>query len=110
MDDKDIVARAFMLRAQAKACESEANDLLDSLGNLDIRNYPFGDYILKIEANKRFDGSTAKANLPTELFEAILVPTPNSTVAKRVLSGDNYAACQKDYGVKRSIVEVTDVE
>lgn len=106
-DPAKIVARAAALRAQAKACEAEANELLDSLGDLEIRQYPFGRYILKVERNRRFDAATAKKNLTDEEYAKILKPSPNSALARAVLD-DRYELTQREYDPKRTIVEVTD--
>lgn len=109
MDFAKIVARAAALRAQAKACEAEANELLDSLGDLEIRQYPFGRYILKVEPNRRFDAATAKKNLTEAEYAKILKPTPNSALAKTLLE-DRYELTQREYDPKRTIVEVVDEE
>lgn len=108
-DSAKIVARAAALRAQAKACEAEANELLDSLGDLEIRQYPMGRYILKVEHNRRFDAATAKKNLTDEEYSDILKPTPNSALAK-VMLGDRYELTQREYDPKRTIIEVVDEE
>lgn len=108
-DFAKVVARAAALRAQAKACAAEADELLDSLGDLEIRQYPAGRYILKIEDNHRFDAATAKKNLTPEQYASILKPTPNAALAKALLEED-YALAQKSFGVKRTIVEVDDEE
>lgn len=108
LDFDGTIQRAAMLKAQAKELEIEANELLDSLGDLPIDNYVAGRYILKVQPNRRFDPVVAKKNLTPEQYEAILVPTPNSTVAKRLLSGDDYAKAQREYAPKRTIVSVED--
>lgn len=105
----EVVKRAALLRAQAKALETEANDLLDSLGDLPIRDYPAGDYILKVQTNKRFDPATAKKNLTDAQYQSILKATPNAALAKAVLD-DQYALTQKEYDPKRTIVAVTDLD
>lgn len=97
-----------MLRAQAKAAEEEANDLLDSLGTLNPDNYAAGDYILKVQPNRRFDARTAEQNLTPEEFALTLATKPDSATAKAKLSPERYALAQRDYGVTRKIVEVTD--
>jgi len=106
----DVVALAAEKRALAKELEIEATELLDSLGDLPIDNYVAGHWILKVQPNRRFDPVIAKKNLTEEQYEAILVPTPNSTVAKRILSGDDYALAQREYAPKRTIVPVEDVD
>jgi hypothetical protein len=107
--ERDI-ARAYWLRTEAKSMMAEADEILDGYKFDQIRDYPAGDFILKVEPNRRFDASTAKRNLSEDVYTSILVPTPNSTLAKKVLTEDQYRAAQKDYGIKRSIVPVTDAE
>jgi len=104
------VYRAYWLKRQITDLEQQYDDLLDSLGQLEVGNYPAGDFILKVTPNVRFDAATAKKRLTPEEFAAILVPTPNSALAKKVLGDERYPAAQKTYGVKRQIVPVTDEE
>lgn len=75
-----------------------------------IGDYPAGDFILQVQDNKAFDGAQAKKVLPAEIYESILVPTANTVLARRKLSGDQYAACQVSKGVKRTIKRVTDFD
>lgn len=103
------VARAKALQEQAKANLAEAKDLLDSLGPLEVRQYVAGDYILKVEPNRRFDPATAKKNLTDKQYKSILKATPDSALAKALLD-DAYSLCQKDYEPKRTIVRVEDEE
>lgn len=103
-----IVRRAAMLRAQAKAAEEEANDLLDSLGTLNPDNYAAGDYILQVTPTKRFDARTAQENLTPEEFASTMATKPDSATAKKALSPERYAECQKTFGQTRRIVEVSD--
>lgn len=93
-----IIARAFALRAQAKANEAEAKELLASLGDVDVDTYAVGDYQVKVTPTKRFDAATAKRNLTPAEFAKILKKVPDSALAKAVLD-ERYEACQKDYGV-----------
>lgn len=109
VSDRDrIVRRAALLRAQAKEALEEADALLDSLGDLPIDDYACGAYILKIQPNRRFDAATAQRNLTPGEFALTLATKPDSATAKAKLSPERYAAAQKDNGVKRTIVEVTD--
>lgn len=110
MTPEQVVARAYGLRKQADAMKAEADDLLDSLGLTDVRDYPMGQYILKVQENKRFDAGVARKALDSAQWDSILVPTPNSKVAREVLAPEEYDACQKRYDPKRTIVEVTDAD
>jgi hypothetical protein len=90
------IERAYWLKQQIKAMESEVAELLD--------------YIVQVRHNRRFDAATAKRNLTPEEYAAILVPKPDSTLAKKVLGANGYAATQADYGWKKTIVPVEDAD
>lgn len=109
-DNEAVVARAGRIKEQIKALEDEYTELLDSLGNLPIDSYVYGEWILKVQPNRRFDAVTAKKNLTPEQYESILKPTPNSALAKALLDEDTYALAQRDYDPKRTLVRVTDAD
>ena len=104
-----VVAQAAAWREEAKALEAKANELLDTLGDLPLRDYPAGDFILRVQPNRRFDPATAKKNLTQDQYASILKPTPNAALAKALLDED-YALCQRDYDPKRVIVRVSDLD
>jgi len=104
------VKEAYLVKKQIDALEQRYNDLLDSLGSLDSKNYPAGEYILQVRPTLRFDAATAKRALTPAEFESILVSKPDSTVAKKVLGEDRFKVTQKVYGQTRTIVPVTDEE
>lgn len=109
MNFEQTVARIADLKALVKAQEEEIEDLYASLPQASkIDTYPAGRYILKVSDNRRFDPNTAMKALSAAKVKAISVSKPDSTLAKKVLSGDDYAKCQRSFGVKREIVEVTD--
>lgn len=101
------VKRIADLKANIKSEEAEIERLYESMGELEVKSYPAGDYILKVEPSVRFDAATARQNLTPEQYASILKPTPNSALAKAVLD-DLYHLTQKDYGVKRTVVPVED--
>lgn len=105
-----VVARAAKIKAEIQGLTEEYNELLDSLGTLEARNYPAGDYILAVTPNRRFDAATAKRVLPASKFESILTLKPDTTLARKVLDESEYALCQKDHGVRREIKKVEDME
>lgn len=102
------VKRIADLKAQIKSNEAEVEALYGTLGDLEIKSYPAGDYILKIERNVRFDPVTAKKNLTPEQYASILKATPNSALAKALLDEADYAKAQKEFAPKRTIVAVDD--
>lgn len=106
---QQTVERAFWLRKESDRLDKEATELLDGLGDLQIRNYPAGDFILQVTRTKRFDPVTARKNLTAQEFKQISKMTPNATLAKAVL-GEDYNKTQKDYGLTRKIVRVEDLE
>lgn len=111
MNFEQTIARIADLKALVKAQEEEIEDLYASLPQAKkIDTYPAGRYVFKVSDNRRFDPATAAKALPAAKVKAISVSKPDSTLAKKVLSGDDYAKCQRSFGVKREILEVTDDE
>ena len=109
MNFEQTIARIADLKALVKAQEEEIEDLYASLPQAQkIDTYPAGRYILKVSDNRRFDPATAAKALPASKVKLILVSKPDSALAKKVLSGDDYSKCQRSYGFKREILEVTD--
>lgn len=104
--DPKIVARAYQIKAQIKSLEEDYKNLLDSLGELTPDKYVAGDFIVEVTPNRRFDEATAKRNLPPETFGRILKPKPDSGLAKALLDDEQYALCQRDYGVRKTIKKV----
>ena len=56
-----------------------------------------GDYKITAYVSKQFQAGLAEKVLPTERWEAISVParTTSAALAKKVLTDDEYALCQK---------------
>ena len=107
MDLEATARRIKALREQAKALTDEASELAKSL-DLSVGNHPAGRYIVQVQEVKRFDAATAKRVLTPELFNAILVPKPDASLAKKMLTGYELDQCKKDYGTKVLINEVKD--
>lgn len=103
------VARIAELKALMKDHEAEVKELYAILP-LEVDKYPAGDYILKVAEDKVFDAAQAKTVLSAAKYKAILVPKPDSTKAKQVLTGAEYTKCQKVRGVKNTVVAVNDKE
>ncbi len=95
------------LREQAKALTDEAAELAKSL-NLEVGNHPAGRYMVQVQEVKRFDPATAEKVLSPELFQSILVPKPDTTLAKKMLTGYEFESCQKMSGTKVVIRDITD--
>lgn len=109
MNLAQAMARIDMLKAQIKSAEEEIEDLFAGFSeSTKVGTYPAGDFILKVEQNKRFDAATAAKTLEKGQLKAISVLKPDSVKAKAILSGNDYAKCQKVFGVKRTVVPVTD--
>jgi|SRR5665647_72282 len=109
MNFSQTVAQAYRLGKEIKALEEERENLLGSLGDLSERDYPAGDYILRVTRTKRFDEATAKRNLTPDEFTAIMKLKPDSTLAKAILGGE-YGKTQREYGWTRKIVRIEDAE
>ena len=104
------VAQIARLQREKAALEAQIEELYGTLGDLEERNYPAGEYILKVTRTRRFDEATAKRNLPSHLFDMILKRKPDSTLAKAVLDADEYTLCQREYGWTKKIEKVEDAE
>lgn len=110
MDGRDkAIKRIGILKASIKAQEQEIEDLLASLGSLERGRSVHGDWILDVSPSKRFDAATAKKNLSEKDYKRILLPTPNSALAKALL-GDDYEKCQKPGKDKVSVYRPNDEE
>lgn len=106
--EKDAV-RVYWLRKEAKALLEQADEILNKYV-LENRDYPAGDFIVKVSETVRFDAATAKRNLPEDKYQSILRLRPDTTAAKAVLSDDEYRLAQKKYGQTIKIVPVDDEE
>jgi len=104
---ESIVRRIYLLREQAKACTDEARDLANSL-DLEIGSHAAGQFVVQVQAVKRFDAATAKKALGDDLYRGICTLQPDTKVAKKLLTGYEYEECQKVTGTKVLIKEVTD--
>lgn len=107
-DFEKIIARVYWLKQEARAREQEASDLLDRLGDLDIRDYPAGKFILQVTETRRFNPDYAQRNLTEEEYRLTLATKPDATTAKKALSPASYAKTQRVYGLTRSVISVTD--
>lgn len=108
MDEFTIkVNRARLLKEQAKSLEEEAQEILESLGDLPYGTYgTTNGYALQITPTLRFDAAEAHRNLEPEEFQSILKAKPDAALAKALLGEDRYKATQKLHGVTRKIIKV----
>lgn len=98
------------VRDTIKALQEQEADLWAELGELAPDDYLIDEHhYLNVRENWRFDAATAKKNLTPEQFESILVPKPDSTQAKRVLTGIDYETkTRKLVGVVRTFEQIGD--
>lgn len=80
---------------QIKAWKAEREDLTASL---DLGLVAEGDLVAEVKETVRFDAATAEANLSPELFNSILESKPSARLAKQMLTGYEYAECQRVVG------------
>lgn len=110
MDGRDrAIKRIGVLRASIRAQEEEVKDLLASLGDLEDGKSVHGDWILDVSPTRRFDAATAKKHLTKKQYESILLPKPDSALAKALL-GDDYEKTQKTYGKTIKVYRPSDEE
>ena len=58
-----------------------------------------GEYVVDVKPRVMFDAATAKRNLSPALYESICEMKPTAVRAKEMLTGYEYADCQKVTGV-----------
>lgn len=110
-DLENIIARVYRLRADAKALEAEANELLDEhFGDLDYDQYGFGQYVLTVAPTKRFDPVLARKSLDPADLARIEVTKPDATLAKKELTPEEYASCQRTYPNPTRKIEKVEAE
>lgn len=86
----DVQSRMAELQRQADALKV----VLRATGPQTRRR--FGDLMLTISPNRRFDGSKARNILTPEQYERICVAKPDASAARETLGSSLYAACCTD--------------
>jgi len=71
--------------------------------------YSEGDFIMEVKPTVRFTASQAEKVLPKKLFDKICAKVPSSELAKKYLTGEQYASCQLETGLSYKVKRVTDV-
>lgn len=109
MDFEDTVAMIARTKNEIKALQDHLENLFAALPQAQKSgSYPAGQYILKVRDNFRFDPATAVSALSASKIKAISVSKPDASLARKVLSGNEYELCQKKVGVVRDVEEVKD--
>lgn len=98
----------YLLRRSAAADLARADEILSRYTFDEDTAFSAGDFIVRVNRTRRFDAGLAKKNLTPEQYAATLVTKPDSTLAKKVLSEDDYRASQREYGWTIKVEEVTD--
>lgn len=114
MDDATLARTAARLGEAAKIAEAEFGAAKSVLRArlLDHKAHAFGNVVVKISANTRFDVALAKKNLSAAKYKKILVPTPSSKLAAAMveagqLTEEDLKLCKKVFDNKVSI-EITE--
>ena len=102
------VAKIARKREQIAQLEQEIAELWDEVGDLEVRDYAAGNYIVKVSETRRFDPALAKRALSAKEYKSILKLVPDSKVAKALLDDELYRQCQRVYGLTKKIVLVED--
>lgn len=102
------VAKIARINEQIKLLEQERDELWEQVGDLEVRDYAAGPYIVKVTETRRFDPTLAKRALSAKEYKSILKLVPDSKVAKALLDEELYKQCQRVYGLTKKIVPVED--
>lgn len=86
----DIQARQAELQRQADSLKT----ILRALG--ETRQRRFGDLMLTVTPNRRFDANKARDVLSAPVLQQISVSRPDPATARKVLPPDVYAECCTD--------------
>ena len=99
----------------------QINDLKEKISDLEeerdalshgvpLGTHAAGKWRVDVTPTKRFDGALAEQVLSTRLFNEICKKTPNASLAKKVLTGEQYTCCQKVSGQKLTVKEIKDLD
>jgi len=102
----DIYAK----KALISKLESEVEDLYALLDLNEPTVLVEDGLVLEVTENWRFDPETARKNLTRKQVLDISVAKPDSRLAKKTLSEDDYLKAQKYVGLRRTIKPITDEE
>lgn len=87
------------LKAQKEQLEEAEKNYRSALAELvDIGDTLQGEYKINRRENKRFDAALAAKSLDSETLEKISVTKADATKAKALLSEEELALCQKNFG------------
>ncbi len=95
-DQAAAVRELRELQAQAEKIATLVEERKEELRKLGAGRYLVGgEPALDIVGGVAFDAQTAVEALTDEQYQSILLPKPDSKMAKRVLTGEQYERCQK---------------
>lgn len=97
-----LVANEKQLAEQLKALKDERAALEASLG-LETGSYNAGGFIVDVKPQVRFDAATAKKVLDNLLYQRICESKPSATLAKKYLTGEEFAETQKVIGTRVTV-------
>jgi len=93
--DEDVALRLADVLCTVEELEAEASRLRASLAQrLGEGTHTLGKVKATVYPQRRFDPALAVRTLDPSLIPAIMKPTIDSTLARRVLTPEQYAACQ----------------
>lgn len=99
MNTEQKVRKVFQLRAEAKAAEEEAKELLAELQDeLEVGTQVIGPYLVNAIETKRFDAALAEKALTKAEYASILKQVPDAKKAE-VLYPKKFEKCRKTYGL-----------
>jgi hypothetical protein len=93
------------LNAQIKKLKEKRDELI---GGFEVGAYDGGDYVLEVTVDRRFNAAQAEKVLSKSLFNKICKKVPDSKLAHKYLTGEQYASCQKINGTKATLKKVED--
>ncbi len=109
--DEATLAKYYLNKSKIKQLEEENEDLLNQMGvrQAPVGTYVHGKFVVEVTENKRFDSSIATKLYPLgedgenmELYSASV----DSSLAKKYLDAEAYAACQKVFPNNKIEVKV----
>lgn len=104
-----IIQRIAELKEREKEIKKEIEDLYSTLPESQKPgNYVEGNYVLTVTPRREFNPAQAESVLSQRKWKSILVPKPDTKVARQLLTGEEYESCLKVTGVTRTVKEVVE--
>lgn len=106
--------KIYELQQKKAALDKQVKEVTAELqalqGSLAMGLHSDGEYVVDVKPRVRFDAATAKNALSDALFQSILVAKPDSSLAKKMLTGYEYEACQRQVGIIATVKKVQDID